>query len=124
MDSSAKAPVPLARTRKGGVVVPHPPRWDQRLAARLVFGLARSVSATLRYRWNDRSGYFNASDAGPAIYCVWHNRLALSVILYHRYVRERNRTSGLAALVSASRDGGFLAAVLECLGAQPVRGSS
>ena len=30
----------------------------------------------------------------------------------------------MAALVSASKDGGFLAGMLECFGVEPVRGSS
>ena len=30
----------------------------------------------------------------------------------------------MAAMVSASKDGGFLASILECFGVQPVRGSS
>jgi lysophospholipid acyltransferase (LPLAT)-like uncharacterized protein len=78
----------------------------------------------LRYQWDDRSGFFNGAPPGPAIYCVWHNRLALCLIAYFGYVKKRNRTPGMAAMVSASRDGGFLAGTLECFGVQPVRGSS
>jgi hypothetical protein len=90
----------------------------------LVFALVRAVSATLRYRWIDRSGYFDDGPAGPAIYCVWHNRLALCLIEYYGYAKKHSQTSGMAALVSASEDGGFLASILECFGVQPVRGSS
>ncbi len=43
---------------------------------------------------------------------------------YFGYIKKRNRTPGLAAMVSASRDGAFLAAILECFNVQPVRGSS
>jgi lysophospholipid acyltransferase (LPLAT)-like uncharacterized protein len=107
-----------------GVVVPHAPRWYQRLGARAVQALIRSVSATLRYRWTDRSDFFSGDPPGPAIYCVWHNRLALSMIAYFGYVRKRNRTAGLAAMVSASRDGGFLSSILDCFGVRPVRGST
>jgi lysophospholipid acyltransferase (LPLAT)-like uncharacterized protein len=111
--------------RSGGVVVPHQPRWFQRAAAWLIFALIRSVAATLRFRWNDSSGFFDAAKAaGPALYCVWHNRLALSMIAYYGYVKPRNSTPGLAAMVSASKDGGFLAGILECFKVQPVRGSS
>ena len=109
--------------KSSGIVVPHVPRWRQRLAAWAIVALARLVIATLRFRWNDQSGYFNG-EAGPAIYCIWHNRLALAMRAYHGYVRKRNRTLGMAAMVSASRDGGFLAAILECFNVQPVRGSS
>jgi lysophospholipid acyltransferase (LPLAT)-like uncharacterized protein len=46
------------------------------------------------------------------------------MIAYFDYVKKRNCTPGMAAMVSASRDGGFLAGILECFGVQPVRGSS
>lgn len=113
-----------SRTRKSaGVVVPHTARWYQRLGAWFVFALIRGVSATLRLRWTDESGHFKGT-ADPAIFCVWHNRLALSMSAYFGYIRPRCKTAGLAAMVSASKDGGFLAAVLECFGVQPVRGST
>ena len=113
------------KRRSGGIVVPHQPYWYQRLAAWLVFALVRVVSATLRYRWCDRSGYFGGgSPAGPAIYCVWHNRLALCLVPYYAYARKHVQTPGMAAMVSASKDGGLLAAILECFRVQPVRGSS
>jgi lysophospholipid acyltransferase (LPLAT)-like uncharacterized protein len=108
----------------GGVVVPHAPRWYQRLGARLIFAAIQALTITLRYRWCDRSGYFDGAPAGPAIYCVWHNRLILSIPTYYAYARKRSHTAGMAAMVSASRDGGFLTAILECFKVQPVRGSS
>jgi len=104
-------------------VVPHTARWYERLGARFVWLLIRGVSATLRLRWTDESGRFKGT-ADPAIFCVWHNRLALSMPAYFGYIRPRFKTSGLAAMVSASKDGGFLAAVLECFHVQPVRGST
>lgn len=119
--SSARPPRPR---RSLGVVVPHAPRWYQRLGAWLVFALVRVVAATLRYRWNDRSGCFSGPSSDPAIFCVWHNRLVLSMTAYYGYARKHNATAGLAAMVSASKDGGFLAAILECFHVQPVRGSS
>lgn len=116
---------PRARKRKSsGIVVPHDPFWYQRLGAWLIFLLVRAVSATLRYRWTDRSGYFDGGTPGPAIYCVWHNRLALCLVQYYGYVKKRNRTPGMAALVSASKDGAFLAAILRCFRVRPVRGST
>ena len=116
---------PVTRRRKSsGLVVPHAPRWYQWLGAWLVFVLVRAVSATLRYRWVDRSGYFDHGEPGPAIYCVWHNRLALCLVPYYRYAKKHNHTPGMAALVSASKDGAFLAAILERFGVQAVRGSS
>jgi len=104
--------------------VPHAPTWKQRLVAWLVVALVRLVAVTLRYRLDDRSGYYEDRNAGPAIYAIWHNRLALALIAYYRYGKPRIRTAGIAALVSASRDGGLLAAILECFKVQPVRGST
>ncbi len=106
--------------RAGGVVVPHAPRWYQRLAAWLVFISGRAVAATLRYRW---LGNWEAWPGSPVIYATWHNRLFLCMTGYDRS-KKRNPTSGMAAMVSASKDGAFLAAILECFKVQPVRGSS
>ncbi len=121
---SAGGERPRRKRSSSGVVVPHAPYWYQRLGAWAIFVLVRVVSTTLRYRWTDSSGYFNNGPPGPAIYCVWHNRLPLCLVLYYGYVKKRNRTPGMAAMVSASKDGGFLAAILECFRVQPVRGSS
>jgi lysophospholipid acyltransferase (LPLAT)-like uncharacterized protein len=113
------------RAGQSGVVVPHQPVWHQRLAAALVVALLRLVTSTLRYRWEDRSGFFQpGTQAGQAIYCVWHNRLALSMRAYFSYIQHHRRGHSLAAVVSASKDGGFLAAILEGFTVQPVRGSS
>src|SRR6266404_9544263 len=122
MTPPSESPAPTT-PRRSGVIIPHAPRWHQRLGAWLVWAVVRGLSATLRYRWNDRSGFFDAPSS-PAIFCVWHNRLALSMPAYHGYAHKRNPTAGLASMVSASRDGGFLAAILERFGVQPVRGSS
>jgi lysophospholipid acyltransferase (LPLAT)-like uncharacterized protein len=111
------APVP--KRRKSGVVVPHTPTWYQRL----VFILLRAVALTLRYQWNDRAGVLETPPGKPVIFCIWHNRLALCMEAYRVYKRKCH-SSGMAAMVSASRDGGFLAGVLERFGVQPVRGSS
>jgi len=43
---------------------------------------------------------------------------------YYGYARKHTRTAGMAAIVSASKDGAFLAAILECFKVQPVRGST
>lgn len=120
----AKSRGAARRRRSSGVVVPNAPRWHQRLAAWLVFALVRAVSATLRCRLTDRSKFFDGGPVGPAIYCVWHNRLALCLVPYFGYVRQHNQTPGMAAMVSASKDGALLAAILERFGVQPVRGSS
>src|SRR5262245_55411833 len=125
MISRASQPGPSMRKRPvSGVVVPHAPRWHQRLGGWFTFALIRGVTSTLRYRWNDRSMFFEQPPVGQAIYCVWHNCLILSIPSYYAYARKRNSTLGMAAMVSASRDGGFLTAILECFKVEPVRGSS
>jgi lysophospholipid acyltransferase (LPLAT)-like uncharacterized protein len=125
MTSPAPGPAPASRKRqRSGIVVPNSPRWYQRLAAWLIYAFSRVVSASLRYHYQDNSGYFEGAPGGPTIYCAWHNRLALSLDVYFGYARRRKQSAGLAALVSASKDGAFLSAILECFGVQPVRGSS
>jgi len=110
--------------RKSGVIVPNSPKWHQRLAAWLLWAALRLLAATLRYRINDPHGFMAQTDCGQAIYCIWHNRLALCMKLYFTFGRRRHQAAGLAGMVSASKDGAFLAAVLERFGVQPVRGSS
>ena len=106
--------------RAAGVIIPHTPRWYQRLGAWLVFAAIRLVSATLRYRWHDHR---EPGLAGPVIYATWHNRLALCLIAYEHAAKGKS-AAGMAAMVSASKDGAFLSGVLERFGVQPVRGSS
>src|SRR4051812_8381285 len=112
------------KKRVSGVVIPESPRWHQRLAARLIWLLVKTVSLTLRYRWTDHSGLKDGKVTGQAIYGIWHNRLALSMVCYSSYIRHHSKTPGLVSIVSASKDGALMAAVLECFGVQPVRGST
>lgn len=127
MDAAGAQPKP--GPRKSGIVVPHQTTRMQRLGAWAVFIALRGITLTLRTRWDDRSGYFNTPPARPAIYVVWHNRLALCLEIHVRFVVPHRAAPGrarpgLAAMVSASKDGGFLTRILERYGVQPVRGSS
>ena len=123
MDAVSRKPE-IQSPKSGGVVEPHKPKWHQRLAALLVYGLIRSVAATVRFEMNDGSGLFNGAPRERILFSIWHNRLALSLVLYRRYVMRFALERRLAAMVSASRDGGLLARILEHFGAEPVRGSS
>lgn len=116
--------MPPAAARSSRIVVPQVTRWHQYLVARIVYALIRIVSVTLRYKWTDRSEFFQGKAPGPAIYCVWHNRLPLCMTAYFGYIKKYNQSKGLAVMVSASKDGGFLSGILECFGVQPVRGST
>ena len=111
------------KKRKSGVVVPHTPTWYQRLGAWLIFFLLRSLAMTIRFKWDDRSEIINEPPTGPVIFCIWHNRLGLCMEAYRIFGKIR-ANPGLAAMVSASKDGGFLTAILERFKVQPVRGSS
>jgi lysophospholipid acyltransferase (LPLAT)-like uncharacterized protein len=106
------------------LVVPHRARWPQRLAAALVYVAIRAVAATIRFRVEDRSGLFVGEPKEKLIFAVWHNRLALVLVAYRRHVTRFAPQRRLAGMVSASRDGGFLAQVLRHFDVEPVRGSS
>jgi lysophospholipid acyltransferase (LPLAT)-like uncharacterized protein len=120
-------PSPSAATsssRPRGAVVPRPLRWPQKLAASAVYQLIQGIAATLRYEWRDQTGLLTAPQTAPVIFCIWHNRLALALIAYRKYAQRHQPPRKMAAIVSASKDGGILARVLEHFGVQPVRGSS
>lgn len=118
-------PLPARRHhRKSGVVVPHKARWHQQLVAALIYIGLRGLAATVRFTLDDRSGSFQDGPREKLIFAVWHNRLALSAILYQRHILRFAPHRRMAGLVSASRDGGLLARILEHFGIEPVRGSS
>jgi lysophospholipid acyltransferase (LPLAT)-like uncharacterized protein len=122
---SAVVSNPMTRERRSsGIVVPYKTKWHERLGAYVIYGSLRALTGSLRYELHDESGLHNSRTSEPAIYCIWHNRLALSMKIHWAFVRCRKRTAGLAALVSASKDGGLLARILEDFGVQPVRGST
>jgi lysophospholipid acyltransferase (LPLAT)-like uncharacterized protein len=110
--------------RRSGVVTPHRAAWHQRLMARLIYVVVQTLDASLRFRVLDPAGVFNQTGGERMIFAIWHNRLALSLSTYNRYVRRRDPSRRMAAMVSASRDGGMLARVLELFEVQPVRGST
>jgi len=113
-----------APKRKSGVVVPHKPKWHQRLGAIVVSVSLRALLSTVRCRLRNHSEFFTPGAPVPAIFCIWHNRLGTCVKVLDAFRRPHNSGAGMAALVSASRDGAFLAAILERFNIQPVRGSS
>ncbi len=121
--SSAPGMSKPARPQRSGVVIPHRAKWHQRLIAELFFLLARLLSATIRYQWHDDTGILKGGTQ-PVIFCIWHNRLALCLEVYRIYLRQLGRRPRLAAMVSASKDGGLLVRVLELYNVQPARGSS
>ena len=91
---------------------------------RLGYLVIRMVSPTLRWRIHDPEKIADQIVDFPVIFCIWHNRLALALPIWHRFRRSRKPSAKLAAISSASKDGAIVAGVLERFGAQPVRGSS
>jgi len=122
--ASSQPPHASHRTRKSGVVIPHAPKWHQRLGAFLLFIGLRALLLTVRCRLRTPSEYLSPNAPAPAIFCIWHNRLATCVKVLEVHRRPHNGGAGMAALVSASKDGAFLAGTLAWFGVQAVRGSS
>ncbi len=104
-----------------GIVIPQPLSFRRKIAASAVYGVSKLFMST----WRCEATHVNLPDYnGPIIFCVWHNRLALSMVAYSRFAKKIWPSAGLAAMISASKDGGFLAAVLNKFAVQAVRGSS
>lgn len=113
---------PQTRVKQtSGIVVPHPLTWRRKTAATAVFGLAKLLMAS----WRCKATHVKIPNYdGPIIFCVWHNRLALSMVAYSQFAKKIWPSNGLAAMISASKDGGLLAAVLNNFDVEAVRGSS
>lgn len=120
MDSSTATPVPSGKA----LVVPSRANLPGRLLARLVWGAVHLMGLSLRWRWTESGGPQPFDHGQRVIFAIWHNRLALAMLLYHRRVASRYPGRKMAGLVSASRDGGLLARGLELFHVVPIRGSS
>jgi hypothetical protein len=83
----------------------------------------RALSCTWRCRFVDTQRAFDQPQ-GPMIFATWHNRLALSMIAWEKWVRRKTPSAGLVALISASHDGGILSRALRYFDVDAVRGSS
>jgi lysophospholipid acyltransferase (LPLAT)-like uncharacterized protein len=105
------------------VITPHPLKWHQRLAASVIYGLIETVAGTQRCRWEYHPEFLQNKNE-RVIFCIWHNRLPFSLVMYRGHVRQHGKAHCMAAMVSASKDGGIVARILEHFGVQPVRGSS
>jgi len=82
--------------------------------------LARTWNRTLRFEFSEDYPREMTQTEKPVIFLVWHNRLFVVAEIYRRF-RGGRPTYGL---VSASRDGAWLAAFFSLMGMQAVRGSS
>ena len=92
----------------------------RRFVLRLLSLLVRAWGRTLRFEADAATLARLTKSDEPAAIVLWHNRLFLSAEIFRRY-RTRRRVYGL---VSASRDGAWLAAFYRMIGIHPVRGST
>ena len=99
----------------------HEPGLTENLLGSTAAWLARALACTIRFEFHDP---FNSVAFQPAIFCIWHDRLALCLEIFTRYIVHHGDQRRLAALVSASRDGAMLSVLLKSYGVEPVRGSS
>ncbi len=83
-------------------------------------GLVRVWGRTLRFEADAETLARLTKSDEPVAVVLWHNRLFLSPEMFRRY-RQQRRVYGL---VSASKDGAWLAALYRMIGMYPVRGSS
>ena len=84
--------------------------------------LMRIWCSTLRYEIIDRHGICNEANLGrPLVLALWHNRLFMVPLAWHRLTEGRRR---VVVLTSASHDGSALAHAMRVFGIGAVRGSS
>lgn len=80
----------------------------------ILYWIVRGLSATIRWKVEDRSGL---ADHENAVYVVWHQKLFFPTVASRIKGRK-------LALVSPSRDGELMATVLGHFGYETIRGSS
>lgn len=82
--------------------------------------LMRSLASTLRWKLDDPHHVFSPNLRTPMLFACWHNRLLLLPFIYERYLSPYP----IRSLISQSRDGEWITAIVEHFGMQAVRGSS
>lgn len=94
--------------------------WRARWVVALGYWLIRGLARTIRFEMDDRVGVIGKPQDQSYIGALWHNRLLLAPLVLRRFVPQRKG----AALISPSRDGNLIAALVERFGFNVVRGSS
>ncbi len=124
---------------KGGKLVPRPFGLQQenstqearkvesisgwKLLAMLPLAIvARLWTLTLRLQPSPAMRELLARDQ-PQVFLLWHNRLFIIAEIYRRY-RRPHANRHMHGLISASKDGAWLAAFFRLVGIRAVRGSS
>ena len=82
--------------------------------------LMRLWCRTLRIAADEPTRRLMGRTDRAAVFTLWHNRLFIAAEIYRRFRQDKR----LYALVSASKDGAWLAAFFEVVGLHTVRGSS
>lgn len=91
----------------------------QRWVLTLLMLLMRLWTGTLRFRCSERVLAYHDQAFAPSVVVLWHNCIVVAPEFFRRYFGQRK----VASMISASQDGGWLAALFEKLGIEPIRGS-
>ena len=97
-----------------------PESFSARILVAFGFRLLQVWSHTIRFKVEDRGRVLEAPVSERFIGALWHNRLLLLPFAIRRFIPQRQG----AALISASRDGAWLATLVRRFGFSVVRGSS
>jgi hypothetical protein len=98
------------------------PERKARLAGMLGAPVLKALFATLRVEITDRSAVLDHLPDRPLLWAFWHNRLLIMTHVFARYFGSKGRLG--ATLISQSKDGAIIAAIVEKFGIRPIRGSS
>lgn len=99
--------------------LPNTIRGWRKLALWPIAFLVRTWCGSLRMEISDGDRLVLEGVDRPMAFVLWHNRLFVSAEIFRRFRGRR-----LCGLVSASRDGAWLAAFYSLMGMESVRGSS
>lgn len=111
-----------AAPAKSGIVVPQTLPWKRRAMASFIALFLRVSMKTWRHDWKTTTEY--PESKGNVIFCIWHNRFAMALFSYDEFAQRLWPAQGIAAMMSASRDGAMLAEVYRRFGIEAVRGST
>jgi len=95
-------------------------KWHQRVLLAVLAVVLKLWSRTLRFHWGPEVQAVIDEPPPASVIILWHNRLFAAPEFFRRQFARRR----LATLISASRDGAWLAAFVRKLGMFPIRGSS
>ncbi len=96
------------------------PEKKARLIAAIGSRLMRVLFWTLNFRLTDRANVLATPPEKPLLWAFWHNRLFIMAYVFERYFPGRKG----AALISQSKDGAIISAIVEKFRIRPIRGSS